>query len=621
MRGSFGSRFARTLLWLGVGAGFATAALASLLLGSPLGGRIVIPGDLTVAHASFSEDCTRCHAASFDATKGVLQGIVPSRLSLADSRKCLDCHSLGEHSLEAHGMPTALLEPLPDVATASAGGASNRNHDASIFSPPVSADGEYACMLCHQEHQGSVADLTAIGDARCQACHSHQIHAFEDDHPDFDRYPYERRLRIAFDHGSHIHQHFLAKDTGPPPTACTDCHTPDATGASMLTAGFDEACGGACHAREVAGRGRVDGSGVPFIVLPALDTLTLKRAGVGIGQWPADSAIAEGRITPFMELLLAGSPETAEDLSRVKELDLLDLRDASREDLDAVGRLVWAIKALLLELSADGHAALRERIEQSLGKEISPSSLASLAGGLSPSTVKAARMKWLPSLDAELTQHELGADPPLDSMESMVFDAGDSSEEDWVAAGGWYCSHADFSLRYRPQGHADTFLRSWLDLGAQVMHANPRVTPVFAALADSEAVGRCMKCHSVDAVSETMPKLNWTARSNHGSTRTLVKFSHAAHFPLLDDRGCQTCHRLNGGTPHFMDAYAQSDPSVFSSAFQHLGTDTCTTCHASRAADTRCLTCHEYHAQRPRTALRDAPLRLSGSEGEDSDSP
>jgi len=605
-------RLATTLLRAAGGSAALTLTGVAILLVSPLGPDLLVPGESSSPHAAFGADCGACHVASKTATKGILQGLSSSALSLEESGKCRACHAMGNDGLQAHGLPPhALAERTRSAERAVLEPGARRAATRALLHPPRSPSGEYACSLCHHEHRGSGADLEAVSDSRCQGCHVVRIDRFAHGHSDFDGYPYERRLRIIFDHRSHIRKHFLARDTGPAPDACTDCHSPDASGRNMLSMGFEDSCGGACHGAEVEGLGRVGETGVPVLALPALDTLTLAANGIAIGQWPADSAISEGTLTPFMELLLASDRQVGRDLDQIAGLDLLDLSEANGNELAAVGRLAWAVKSLLADIAAGGHEALRARLETVLGREVSTPELSALAGALPQAALREIQERWLPRLPLELRERAVGVAHEFDPMEDAVFEPGESVVEDWVSSGGWYRNDLDFSLRYRPRGHRDEFLRSWLDLAARTSQT-PGVrgaAATFAALADPEAVGRCTKCHSIDD-TRSGAVLNWVAAPRDSDARGLVKFSHEAHFPLLDERGCQTCHGLATSSSAFLDAYAERDPTVFTSVFQPLDKDACIDCHSPVSAGTGCLTCHEYHAPRPRTVMPDAPLRL-----------
>jgi hypothetical protein len=327
-----------------------------------------------------------------------------------------------------------------------------------------------------------------------------------------------------------------------------------------------------------------------------------------------------------MKLLLSVDPEVATDLDATSELGWLDLTQATETQLASVGRLVWAIKSLWNELATEGHEALRARLERSFGSEIATAQLSELAGALSFDTLRAAQDAWLPDLAEELREREGGDGPPPGAVQTAVMQSAgfDDSEiafgETWASAGGWYRNDLDFSLRYRPLGHADAFVRAWLDLTAPGIHTQEpsSARAVFDSLADPDAVGRCLKCHSVDATPEGAALVNWSAAMPETRTRPLTQFAHSPHFPLLDERGCQTCHTLGEKTDGFRDSYAQRDPARFASAFRPMKIEGCLGCHSPGVVDVGCLSCHDYHAARPLPVLRSAPLRIDLRNGEPS---
>ncbi len=173
-------------------------------------------------------------------------------------------------------------------------------------------------------------------------------------HPGFGNYPYTRPAAVHFDHAKHISRYFDEVEDALAPSFCSDCHALGPDGASMRTAGFDESCG-SCHAAEIGGHGQVDATGIAFLGLPAVDTLSLERADVHIGRWPADTDVADGVLTPFAALLLASQPRAAADLAAVAALDWMDLGGASPAQNAAVGRLIWDLKKLLAEVAGEGH--------------------------------------------------------------------------------------------------------------------------------------------------------------------------------------------------------------------------------------------------------------------------
>jgi len=570
----------RRLLLIAATAAVCTGAVAGALLGSPLGPELAIPGPISDSHATLASDCGNCHTASMTSLKGPLHGIVASHTSFEESTNCTGCHALGAHALAPHS-PT----PAQTIVPASLG----------AHAPQASAD-EIACTTCHHEHRGRDASLTALSATRCQSCHAENFPSIAQGHPSFGDYPYVKRLSIAFDHATHIGRHFQGEEAAP--ETCMDCHRSDSEG-GMRVAGFDDSCA-SCHAAEIEGHGRADATGLAFLGLPAVDVSSLEEAGVDIGMWPADANFADAPITPITALLLAGDPRAAADLELVEELAWVDLYDASEEERAAVGRIIWDVKTLLAELAAGGQDVLRQRLESTLDRKISNAALAELSGGLSPAALRSALRNWLPHLEDELRTRGAAAYV----FEAPIADALEPDEE-WVLAGGWYSDDYTFTLRRRPCGHADPFLKSWLDLSVAAGGATGSgpMGSLFSELSDADGPGQCAKCHSIDALPETeSAQVNWREPSHDFSRGALVQFSHEPHVTLLDDQGCSMCHQLAESTEGFKQTYSQFDPRELVSAFTPLGPDDCAQCHTPKVSGGDCLTCHQYHGERPQPA-------------------
>jgi hypothetical protein len=564
---------------------FAFLASAVLLFG-PAGKRLAMPGELASVHGPLAKRCEACHPTGTASIKHPLHGVRRTDAARLQSRTCLACHAPGDDAFGAHGWAP---DKDFDLALARSAGV------------PGAAAGAFECAMCHHEHRGATTDLARLDDARCQACHAESFPSFADGHPELENYG-RGRAALAFNHARHVERHFPESEYAP--TACTDCHVPAADGARMLVRDFATSCA-ACHA-EVGGASQVEGAGLVFLSLPAVDTYALDDAGIAIGSWPADSEIVETGFSPFAELLLG------DDWNPGAARDALDLSRADDDAQDAVANLVWAYKALLGDLSSGGHAALRRRVEAALERDLSEEEAADLVALLPGELVASALEAWVPSLASELERHASGASvEPADDAEDGDLEH-DRSREAWVASGGWYRQEADFSLRYRPSGHADAFLTRWIELtsGARPGSAAERV---FEHLTDRGATGRCVKCHRVDdarpdaarelAREPGRGRVAW--RPAGPELHSLTHFSHAPHLIGLDEDGCLACHALDSG----------GDPDR-DSGFRALEIADCASCHSGAGAADGCLTCHRYHERSSPQPLPPAPLvRPAGAPG------
>jgi predicted CXXCH cytochrome family protein len=170
--------------------------------------------------------------------------------------------------------------------------------------------------------------------------------------------------------------------------------------------------------------------------------------------------------------------------------------------------------------------------------------------------------------------------------------------ESWVSAGGWYRDDNTYTIFYRPGGHADAFLTAWLDAAGR-SGANPATAAAAALvmheLSDPKAPGYCAKCHSIDATADGAHLVQWHAPRPDPQQHPATKFDHSAHFSLLSDRGCQTCHVLNPKADYMSSFATDTPPGHFQSNFLNLPKATCSACHQASVAGQSCQLCHNYH--------------------------
>jgi hypothetical protein len=184
----------------------------------------------------------------------------------------------------------------------------------------------------------------------------------------------------------------------------------------------------------------------------------------------------------------------------------------------------------------------------------------------------------------------------------------DVDPESWAEYGGWY--QQDHAIFYRPTGHKDKFIYSWLFLtGPQAPKGDTSpATAVFDVLTGKDAQGSCTKCHSVDDIQGKGRLVNFTPPSVESKRGRFTNFIHEPHFGLLENRvgllesrvdilenrGCLTCHNLEKGRPYLKN-FEQGNPQNFVSNFGDVKKDLCQTCHTTSMARQDCLLCHKYH--------------------------
>jgi hypothetical protein len=557
---------------------FAVGCLAAVLgatvmaLSGDWRNELIVPGPLSAHHAHLAQGanaslrCAQCHAGA-DNSAGQWLGVSTNRAAAtSQSTLCLKCHHATiapDHAVAAH---TVAWERLQTPAS----GQGRRDPTEAI-----------ACSACHREHQGRMHDLTAMTNDACQACHSETYRTFANDHSEFGAWPYKRRTRIAFDHASHSLKHHPAAQQS---FDCATCHEADATGEQQLTGSYEATCA-ACHDKGLA----VSlAGGVPLVSLPTLDTEAITKAGEELGTWPEDAdGDFDGAIPVWAKLLMASNDQAASALSLLgPQFDYFDLDVESDEQLAQGAALSRALKTLIDDLAARGSDAVAERLGTVLGRPANKASVEAISAGLR-GVAAAYRDRWFATSDSP----------------GGASDAGEGS----AASAGWRNDEASLSLRREVKGHADPWLRTWLDILANAA-TGPRAVIAESLLKEAmrpTAAGQCGSCHTVERTQEGALAIQWRAATAAKETTTLgslTRFAHNAHLVQAQLRDCKSCHAIvanaTGGPATF-------DPSRFVADFAPMSKAACATCHTPTAAGDRCTQCHRYHGHRGSDANTD----------------
>ena len=214
----------------------------------------------------------------------------------------------------------------------------------------------------------------------------------------------------------------------------------------------------------------------------------------------------------------------------------------------------------------------------------------------------AARSNGVAGAAGAADSNSAAAEPQVGAALATSIDS-DVDPESWAEAGGWY--RQDDAIFYRPTGHKDKFIYSWLLLtGSQAPKgATSPAASVFDFLTGKDAQGSCTKCHSVDAVQGKGRAVNFSFLSIDTAQGGFTNFNHEPHFQaigigqrigILENRGCLTCHNLEKEGP-YLKSYEQGNPLDFVPNFGAIKKDLCQTCHNSSTARQDCLLCHKYH--------------------------
>ena len=207
-----------------------------------------------------------------------------------------------------------------------------------------------------------------------------------------------------------------------------------------------------------------------------------------------------------------------------------------------------------------------------------------------------------PIVDNDPLSMVAGGDASKNSASPAQGDAGKSAvttpapfdPEVWAQSGGWY--RQDFTIRYRPAGHADQFMQTWLDLAGQADGAGSRgaLAPVFATLASKDAIGRCTKCHSVDDQAGARI-VNWDAFDPNAIRNRFTNYSHKPHIELVGAKTCVKCHELRTSEDELLKTYEGGDPFNYAPNFKFLDKSVCASCHSQQTEWQNCTLCHGYH--------------------------
>jgi hypothetical protein len=393
------------------------------------GTQLLMPGPLTSAHGAI-EKCDACHTKSGSGKLSWIHGLVASN-PLADSKACLSCHKMPATAFNAHGASVEVLKQstkrLTKIAAGSTVPQSARAQSIAFPMGDVMAGGLY-CATCHQEHKGVNFNLKKISNEQCRSCHVLQFDSFDGHHPKFDKYPFERRTRIIYDHAGHFGKHYpeLAKKEPSKriPATCSTCHNTNDDKRVMAVASFDQTCA-TCHLDQIVGKERASGpKGISFLAIPGLDVETLSEKKAFIGEWPAESGAA---LTPFMKVLISRNEHGRAVIKAVDGLDLQNLTKANDDQIKAVKDLAWEIKGLFYALIKGKASEVLGDLNIGSGAKLSPNLVADLTANIPRDAIIGAQQEWLPNLATEMANGQ-GAGEQKQSGESPAIREPNATE-------------------------------------------------------------------------------------------------------------------------------------------------------------------------------------------------
>lgn len=563
--------------WVRSGLAFTVGALL-MLLGASSRNELLRPGPLTSHHAQLlggadQNRCSACHPAAEQSAAGLFgNAVLDSEATVSQSSLCLECHQqlkLGEaEPMLAHGLPAGWLKASgrggARLVSALLGGSRGTSHADAL-----------ACAVCHQEHHGANHDLAAMTDARCQSCHADQYNSFAEDHPEFTLWPSQRRTRIAFNHASHAEQHFTKANE---PFDCRSCHQADAQGDLTVRPSYQLACG-RCHEEDVQ---RSFLEGVAVLSLPTIDTEALPNTAARLSDWPAAATgDFDGELPAIAKLLISADRKSAMALQSLgADASFFDIDPGDPQQVKAAGELIASLRGLIDDLQDEGHTAIERRLDALLGEA---PELPEYVAALPPELIDRLQADWFgPG----------GSIKPSDGT------------NDRRAGGGWSVDNRTLSLRYRPSGHDDPFLRAWLDAIVSLPAEQSELRDAcLAEFARAGAPGRCLECHTVERSGADSLVINWHGRDRGQEPRGFTRFSHRPHTNQPELSDCSACHRIDPSA-ELSAAAPGLDPYHHTSEFVAITKSDCTDCHRPHAASDRCTQCHNYHVDVNRLPVR-----------------
>ena len=170
----------------------------------------------------------------------------------------------------------------------------------------------------------------------------------------------------------------------------------------------------------------------------------------------------------------------------------------------------------------------------------------------------------------------------------------------WMQPSGWFRNDQVFNISYRPTGHADSCVKSWLELvsGMPDSDTRPVTKQLFEKTLAVDGFGLCRNCHTVDQIAnltgEKSKKINWKSEYRDPSLRSFTRFAHGPHMIQPNLQDCSHCHQLDSNSPNH-NSFASFDSTAVVSNFVAIKKSNCSSCHQKNQTANSCIQCHNYH--------------------------
>jgi hypothetical protein len=459
-----------------------------------------------------------------------------------------------------------------------------------------------------------------------------------------------------------------AVSAGKRPAACGDCHEPDLFGRQMLVQRFDDTCAACHGGQIDGSDRLAGTTAIPVLAVPGIDLTVLERRGFDVGVWPwfaedeltpfmslllagdlqtrqdlrviasvdlldlddadhhqlaAVTRVAWSVKQLLFDVMVEGAPALRARLEattgqRLDKAELADLIGALPRDVVGAAQEAWfpdllqevtrfrdglvkVIPDAASEAQAEPAVSPAEVADHSVDDDLLTDDDDLPAGADDDLLVDDDELLAGADDDLLISDDDLADSEPDDEPEPLV-ELPAVDPEQWAALGGWY--RQDLTLYYRPLGHADRFMKTWLDVLAATAGTRHEAIarPLLSVLTDRLAPGACGKCHSIDHQARGPMQINWQpTRTSDGETR-FTTFSHATHFSLFDRDGCISCHAVDH-EGDYLAAFKDQDPTSYTPGFRQIEKQLCAGCHVPGVAGDACTTCHSYHVGRQRHSI------------------
>lgn len=165
-----------------------------------------------------------------------------------------------------------------------------------------------------------------------------------------------------------------------------------------------------------------------------------------------------------------------------------------------------------------------------------------------------------------------------------------------VVPSGWFRDDTLFRISYRPRGHADPCIQSWIELVTRGADADsrPETRQLFEKTISMTAIGLCRTCHTADQLPDRSFQVNWRAQYRDPSVRSFTRFLHGPHMIQRELRDCSACHELDPDASNHA-SFEGVDATVAVSNFVAMKKSDCASCHAAGQTNHDCTQCHNYH--------------------------